>query len=101
MVARITGRSIAKEARTSSCSFDLVKKISQRSLRWLGHLLRVEANKAAEENTLTYHALLAQFEMHKRAGNLFLDAPHFDHPDQLQDLAQDRSTWGARVAQLV
>ena len=33
MVARITGRSIAKEARTSSCSFDLVKKISQRRLR--------------------------------------------------------------------
>ena len=34
MIVRITGRRIAQEARASSCSFDLVKKVSQRRLRW-------------------------------------------------------------------
>ena len=71
MVARITGRDIATEARPATSSFDLVKKIRQRRLRWLGHLLR------AGNDRLTYHALQSQINLQQRAGNLFIDAPSF------------------------
>ena len=95
MVARITDNSVAQEARPLTCSLDLVEKIRQRRLRWLGHLLR------ADENTITLHALQAQYEMYNRAVNLFLDFLKFIDLDQLSDLSQDRGTWSARVSRLI
>ena len=95
MVARITNRSIAQEARQDTCSFNLVRKIRQRRLRWLGHLLR------AGEDRLTYQALQAQFRLQKRAGNLLMDAPPFDNLQDLEVLAMDRCTWVTRVSHLI
>ena len=94
MVAHITGRSIAQESRAATCTLDLVKKIRQRHLRWLGHLLRTG------EHRLTYHALQVQLLMQRRAGNLFMDAPPFDNLKELSDLAQDRCKWGIGGARL-
>ena len=95
MVARITGHSIASEARPVTSSFNLVRKIRQRRLRWLGHLLR------AGEQRLTYQALQEQFHLQKRAGNLFMDAPPFHDLQQLAELAKDRCTWRSRASHLI
>ena len=95
MVARITGRSVAQEARPATCTLNLVEKIRQRRLRWLGHLLR------AGENRLTYCALQAQFQMQRCAGNLLMDAPPFEQLQELSDLAKDRCKWGIGVARLI
>ena len=40
MLARITGQSIPVEARPQTTSFNLIKKIRERRLRWLGHIIR-------------------------------------------------------------
>ena len=95
MVAHITGHSITHEARAATCSFNLVKKIRQRRLRWLGHLLR------AGENRLTYQALQSQLQLQGRAGNLFMDAPPFKDLNELSELAADRCKWGVGVARLI
>ena len=40
MLARITGQSIPVEAQPQTTSFNLIKKIRERRLRWLGHIIR-------------------------------------------------------------
>ena len=77
-----------------SCTLDLVKKIRQRHLRWLGHLLRVG------EHRLTYHSLQVQLQMQRRVDNLFMDDPPFDNLKDLSDLTQDRCKWGIGVVRL-
>ena len=40
MLARFTGKSIPAEDRPTSCSLNLIHKIRQHRLRWVGHILR-------------------------------------------------------------
>ena len=40
MLARFSGKNIPAEARPSTCSLNLIHKIRQRRLRWVGHILR-------------------------------------------------------------
>ena len=40
MLTRFTGKSIPAEVRPATYSFNLIRKIRQRRLRWVGHILR-------------------------------------------------------------
>ena len=68
MLARITGRSVREEARSTTASFDLVKTIRIRRLRWLGQILR------GDQTRLLFHTVVYQFH-NKSSGNLFMDVP--------------------------
>ena len=83
MLARITGRSIATEARPVTTSFNLVKKIRERRLRWLGHIIR------AGPGSTMYQALVIQHSM-GHSGNLLMDAPPHTSIDDLRHIANDR-----------
>ena len=93
MLARITGQSIPAEARSQTTSFNLVKKIRERRLRWLGHIIR-----AGPESTM-YQALIVQHSM-GHSGNLLMDAPPHDSIDSLRPIANDRAQWRALVRNL-
>ena len=86
MLARITGRSVREEVRSTTTSFDLVKKIRVRRLRWLGQILR------GDQTRLLFHTVVYQFH-NKSSGNLFMDAPSHDNLDELIVLASDKTYW--------
>ena len=90
MLARFTGKSIPAEARPATCSFNLIHKIRQRRLRWVGHILRQGPGR------IIYTALAAQ-AISNTEGNLLMDAPPHVHLDDLVPLAMDRATWGSMV----
>ena len=93
MLARITGRSIPTEARPLTTSYDLVKKIRERRLRWLGHIIR------AGPESIMYQALITQHSM-GRSDNLLMDAPPHNSIDDLRVIANDRKVWRALVHNL-
>ena len=93
MLARITGRSIPSEARSHTTSFNLIKTIRERRLRWLGHIVR------AGPDSIMYQALVVQHSL-GHTGNLLMDAPPHDSIDSLRPIANDRSKWKALVRNL-
>ena len=93
MLARITGRSIPTEARPLTTSYNLVKKIRERRLRWLGHIIR------AGPESIMYQPLITQHSM-GRTGNLLMDVPPHNSIDDLRAIANDRKEWRALVRSL-
>ena len=84
MLSHITGRSIHEEARPSTTTLNLVRKIRFRRYRWLGHILRAGCNR------LIHKALELQLQMGS-PGNMFLDAPPFSDLEDLRTQAADRA----------
>ena len=68
MLARITGKSFREEANSRKTSYDLVSKIRQRRMRWLGFILR------QPQERLIHQAVAVQLELEKK-GDLRMDAP--------------------------
>lgn len=90
MLARFTGKSIPNEARPATCSLNLILKIRQRRLRWVGHILRQGPGH------ITYTALAVQSSRNLE-GNLLMDAPPHTHLSELTHLAMDRAAWSSMV----
>ena len=88
MLARFTGKTIPQEARATSSSFNLVKHIRVRRLKWLGHILR------AGPDRLIYQAVEEQRRL-GLPGNLLMDAPPHNSLTELAIQAKDRASWGA------
>lgn len=86
MLARFTGLTISQEARSFSTNFNLIHKIRQRRLRWVGHILR------AGPDRLTFHSLRAQLKMNHE-GHLLTDTPPFTTLEDLAEKAMDRAAW--------
>ena len=86
MLARITGHSVREEARSATASFDLVKTIRIRRLRWLGQILR------GDQTRLLFHTVVYQFH-NKSSGNLLMDAPPHNSLDELIVLTSDKTYW--------
>ena len=84
MLAHFTGLTIPQKARSATTSFNLICKIRQRRLRWVGHILR------SGPNSITYHALSAQLEMNHE-GHLLMDVPPFTSMEDLTEKAMDRA----------
>ena len=86
MLSRITGNDIRTEARPATSSFDIVKHIRVRRLRWLGQILR------GHQGRLLFKAIEAQHAM-RNPGSLFMDAPpHVDLQD-LVNQSYDKTFW--------
>ena len=86
MLARITGRGVHNEANSTTSSFDVVKHIRVRRLRWLGEILR------GDRNRLLFHAMETQYSM-KTEGNMFMDVPHRENFADLLPIAEDKTYW--------
>ena len=86
MLARITGRDVRSEARSTTSSFDLVKNIRVRRLRWLGQILR------GDQSRLLFRAIEQQHVM-KDPGNLFMDTPNHVSLEDMIVLASDKTYW--------
>ena len=88
MLARFTGQSIPQEARPATTSFNLVRHIRVRRLKWVGQILR------KGPGTYQFSALKAQRQMNKK-GNMLMDAPQHDDVEDLIPLAMNKTTWMA------
>ena len=86
MLSRLTGKSIPQEARSATCSYNLVRAIRKRRLKWLGHILR------AGPGRITYQAVEEQRRM-GLPGNLLMDAPQHITLGDLAVKAKDRLYW--------
>ena len=93
MLARFTGKTIPQEARPQTTSYNLLLRIRQQRLRWVGHILRCD-----EERII--HTIVQVQHEHKRYGNLLMDAPPHQDLHHLTELAMDRATWRDLVAHL-
>ena len=91
MLSWFTGKTIPTEARPATTSFNLLQKIRQRRLRWVGHILRQGVDY------LTYQALKVQSQL-ENAGNLLMDPPPHLNLEELTTLAQDRAAWTELVS---
>jgi len=58
---------------------------------WLGHILRMDSDR------LVRKAVRVQYDMGRKGGNLFLDAPTNHTFDQLVLLAKERDEWSGLV----
>ena len=88
MLTRFTGKTIPQEARATSSTFNLVKHIRVRRLKWIGHILR------AGPDRLIYQAVEEQRRL-GLPGNLLMDAPPHNSLTELAIQAKDRAAWGA------
>ena len=93
MLSRLTGKSIPQEARPASCSFNLVKAIRKRRLKWLGDILRNGPSR------ITYQAVKEQKRL-GLPGNLLMDAPPHSSIEELASKARDQGQWRILVASI-
>ena len=93
MLARITGNEVCYEARSATSSFDLVKHVRIRRLRWLGQILR------GDQSRLLFKSIETQFAMNT-PGNLLMDVPKNVSLDDLVTLSQDKSYWTSLEASI-
>ena len=86
MLSRMTKKTIPQEARPATCSYNLVKAIRKRRLKWVGEILR------AGPTRLTYQAIEEQNRM-ALPGNLLMDAPPYTTLEELAITAKDQVQW--------
>ena len=92
MLSHITGRSRHEEASSSTTTFNLIKWIRARRLKWVGHILRTD------DDRLIKKALHHIFD-HPQTGDILMDTTADDW-QQLQQQASDREAWRKRVKQV-
>ena len=68
MVAAITGRTIQEEAQKDGKTFDAVASIRATRLKWLGCILRMDANRMVQK-------AVKQLYHHRQEGDILMDAP--------------------------
>ena len=98
-LAIITGREISEECRKPT--YDLVKKLRARRLRWAGQVLREDLNQSLIKQVLLAivgHDLETNTKI--KRWSLLMDAPHFASTEELQRLAADEHGWASRVRDL-
>ena len=90
---KLTGRTVAQESR--SPSFDLIKTLRARRLRWVGHVLRLD-------NSYLSRRVLVEVSKAKPypRGSILEDAPPHDSVADLVDQALNRGAWSKLVGLL-
>ena len=73
-----------------SQSFNLVRHLRARRLRWLGHILRMK------EGRLLRKVVCAKAQPYPE-GSIFMDTPRHSSMDRLIKLASNRKLWSAMV----
>ena len=94
----ITGREHRDE--TVSPTFDILKRLRARRLRWAGHILR------SEESNLLRRVLLAEVRQDLEAGcgtdgGLLMDAPAYSSVEELLESVGDRKGWRLLISCLL
>ena len=92
ILSRFTHKSIPQEARSATCSYNLVRAICQRRLKWLGHILR------AGPSTLSYKSIEEQSRL-GLPGNILMDSP-FHTSIGIAALATNRKFWWSLSAKI-
>ena len=90
MLTWFTGKSIPEEARPNTTSLNVIRKIRQCRLRWVGHLLR------AGPNHLAFQALKVQQSLGQE-GNLLMDTPTHNSVEDLVPLVKGHAYWRTLV----
>ena len=93
MLARITENEVCYEARSTTSSFDVVKLVRIRRLRWLGQILR------GDQNRFLFKAIETKLTMDIPV-NLLMDAPANTSLEDLVTLAQDKGFWTSLEASI-
>ena len=93
MVDRITGKSPHEEASADTRTFDVVRAIRARRLKWVGHILRMTEDRMVQQ-ALRYIA------DNRREGDLLSDTPPSFSWPELQSLAANRDAWRSMVHKL-
>ena len=93
MLVRITGRSVREEVRSTTSSFDLVKSVRVRRLRWLGQILRGDPTR------LLFTTVVHQYH-NRSSGDLFMDVPNHGNFDDLIFLTSDKIFWKSQEASI-
>ena len=93
MLARITGRDVQTEARSATSSFDLIKNIRTRRLKWLGQILR------GDQTRILFKAIEQQ-HVAQDPGNLFMDTPNHVSLEDMIVLAKDKTYWKSLEARI-
>jgi hypothetical protein len=97
-LVRITGRTYREEA--VDPTWDLVKYVLARRLRWLGHTLRRPPETLLRRTVLAV-AELGLAEGGHAVGSLLAEAPHHGSVEELVEMAEDREGWKWRVEQIL
>lgn len=84
----ITGRSWREE--TVAPSFDLVRHLRSRRLRWLGHILRMKEGRLLRK-------VVCAVRQPYYEGSIFMDTPRHSSMDRLVKLASSRKSWNNMV----
>ena len=93
MMSHITGKSIKDESSKKTRTFNLIKWIRARRLKWLGHILRLPEERFISKATRTIYD-------HRQIGDLLMDAPDTTNWDELRKYAANREQWRVRVRRL-
>ena len=68
MVSHITGRTVCEETSSRTRTYDVIKSIRVRRLKWVGDILRMDQGRMV-------HKALAYIYEHPKAGDLLMDTP--------------------------
>ena len=90
MLSRFTCKTIPQEARPATTSFNLIRKIRQRRLRWVGHILRSGPSRIIYKDLVTQRNL-------NHEGNLLTDVPPHVSMRSLSEMDMDRAAWSEYV----
>ena len=84
-----------EEARSTTSSFDIIKTIRVRRLRWLGQILR------GDQDRLLFQVMKSQYEI-QNDDNMFMDAPYPYHEnfEDLITLANDKAFWKSQESNI-
>ena len=68
MMARLTGRTVHEEASSTTRTFDVLSRIRDRRLQWVGHILRMSPTRMVRK-------ALQHTCANRAAGDLLMDVP--------------------------
>ena len=89
MLSRITGKTIREEASANTRTYDVVEAIRARRMKWVGHILRMDAERIV-------HKVLHFMHENQADGDLLMDVPSIPWTS-LKSLAADRQLWRKHV----
>ena len=89
LLHRITGKTYKEEASEGTRTFDLVRWIRARRAQWLGHILRMDPSRMAQQAVQLMHE-------DRSSGDLLTDAPDLTW-DELVKFAANRDAWRTLV----
>ena len=90
VISRITGQSIREEATIGTRTFNLVKWIRARRLKWVVHILRIEDSRMLKQ------ALQVIYD-NRQEGDILMDVPKQKTWYELEELVKDILVWRGLV----